>query len=113
ALSPDGGQLVFVGKGTQDSQLWLRPIDQISARPLADTEGASFPFWAPDGHAIGFFAGGKLKRLDLSGGRPIDLASASSARGGTWSADNVILFSPTTQSGIFRIAASGGTPVQV
>ena len=75
ALSPDGRQLVFVANGEKGSQLWLRPLDQTTAQPLANTEGASFPFWAPDGRAVGFFADGKLKRINLTGGR------GASARG--------------------------------
>lgn len=68
ALSPDGRQLVFVANGEKGSQLWLRPLDEVRAQPLAGTDGASFPFWAPDGRAVGFFAGGKLKWIDLAGG---------------------------------------------
>ena len=55
ALSPDGRQLVFVANGENGQQLWLRPLDQTTAQPLAGTEGASYPFWAPDGRAVGVF----------------------------------------------------------
>jgi hypothetical protein len=68
-FSPDGRQIVFVAVGERGSQLWLRPLGQTNARPLAGTEGASAPFWAPDGHDLGFFADAKLKRIDLTGGR--------------------------------------------
>ena len=54
--TPDGRQLVFVANGEKASQLWVRPLDQVEGQPFAGTEGASFPFWAPDSRAIGFFA---------------------------------------------------------
>ena len=105
ALSPDGRQLVFVANGEKGPQLWVRPLDQTTAQPLANTEGASFPFWAPDGRAVGFFADGKLKRINLTGGAVQVLADAPLPRGGTWNADGVIVFAPTSQR---RTHAGGG-----
>jgi Tol biopolymer transport system component len=84
ARSPDGRQLAYIANGEKGSQLWLRPLDQVTAQPLAGTQGARHPFWAPDGRAIGFFAEGKLKRIDLAGGAPQVLADALQGRGGTW-----------------------------
>jgi Tol biopolymer transport system component len=113
ALSPDGRQLAFVANGEKGSQLWLRPLDQVRAQPLAGTEGASYPFWAPDNRAMGFFADGKLKRIDLTGGVVQVLADAPSARGGTWNPDGVIVFAPTTTDPLLRMAATGGTVAPV
>jgi serine/threonine protein kinase len=110
ALSPDGRQLVFAATSSGVEKLWLRPLDQADAQPLAGTEGASFPFWRPDSRAVGFFADGKLKRLDLGGGGLLVLADAPFPLGGTWNRDNVIVFSPDNAS-IMRVAANGGTPV--
>jgi hypothetical protein len=76
ALSPDGRQLVFAATEETGARLWRRSLDQATAQPLTGTDGARAPFWAPDGRAIGFFAGGKLKRLDLDGGLPQVLAAA-------------------------------------
>jgi Tol biopolymer transport system component len=92
ALSPDGRQLAFLANGEAGPQLWLRPLDQVSARPLAGTAGATLPFWAPDSRSIGFFADAKLKRFDVTGGAPQVLADAPQSRGGTWSPDGVIVF---------------------
>jgi eukaryotic-like serine/threonine-protein kinase len=111
ALSQDGRQLAFVASDQGAQRLWVRTLDQVTTRPLQGTEGASYPFWAPDGIALGFFADGKLKRIDVAGGAPQVLANAPSGRGGTWSADDVIVFAPTAQGGgLMRIAATGGTP---
>jgi hypothetical protein len=84
-------------------------LASITAQPLAGTEGAAYPFWSPDNRSIGFFADGTLKRLDI-GGVPQTLATAV-PRGGTWNADGVILFPPTTGGPLFRVAASGGEAV--
>jgi serine/threonine protein kinase/Tol biopolymer transport system component len=112
ALSPNGRQLVFVASGEGTQRLWLRPLNVVTAQPVAGTEGASYPFWSPDNRSVGFFADGRLKRIDIGGGSPQVLADAV-ARGGTWSPDGVILFSRSTQGPLFRVKASGGdaTPV--
>jgi Tol biopolymer transport system component len=110
ALSPDGRQLAFVANSEKTTQLWLRPFDQPMAQPLAGTAGAAFPFWAPDGRAIGFFAGGKLKRVNLGGGAPQVLADAATARGGTWNRDGLIVFGQGSPGALMRVEASGGTP---
>ncbi len=108
AVSPDGRQIVFVASGDGASRLWLRPLATTTAQPLAGTEGATYPFWSPDGRSIGFFAGGSLKRLDLGGGAPQTLAPAANPSGGTWSADGVIVFGPTAVGPLRRVLATGG-----
>jgi eukaryotic-like serine/threonine-protein kinase len=113
ALSLDGRQLAFVATAESKSRLWVRPFDDVTPHALAGTEGASFPFWKPDGKAIGFFADGKLKRIDLGAGTPQVLADAPAARGGTWSQDGVIVFAPSAFGPLMRVAATGGTAVAV
>jgi Tol biopolymer transport system component len=95
------------------SRLWLRPLDGTEAQPLSETGGGTFPFWSPDGKSLGFFAAGKLKKIEVSGGPPIDLSDAPVGWGGSWAADGTILLSPTSTSPIFRVPASGGQPVRV
>jgi serine/threonine protein kinase/Tol biopolymer transport system component len=111
ALSPDGRRLVFGAKGADGkSQLWLRPLDFVNAQPLAGTADAIHPFWSPDSRYIGFFADGKLKKLDAAGGAPVTLCESASGRGGTWNQAGVILFSPSGGSGeLRRVSAAGGT----
>jgi serine/threonine protein kinase len=111
-LSPDGRYLAFVASNDGPQRLWLRPLDKTDARPLAGTEGANYPFWSPDSRSIGFFASGKLRRIDVDGSQPQDIAQAF-ASGATWNADGTILFVPSAGSPLSRVSASGGTPVAV
>ena len=112
AISPDGKQIVVVvrdAKGTV--MLWLRPVDSDRIHPLAGTEGAAHPFWSADSHTIGFFASRKLKRIDDNGGDLRALCDVGLApRGGTWSRDGVILFTPDVSDPVSRVSANGGTP---
>src|SRR5262249_43429972 len=89
---------------------WIRPLDRTSTKSLAGTDGATFPFWAPGGGSLGFFADGKLKRVDLGSEEVKALADAPNGRGGTWNADDVLLFPPATAGPVMRIEATGGTP---
>ena len=77
---------------------------------MAGTEGADNPFWSPDSRSIGFFAAGKLKRIDISGGSPQTLANAPVPRGGTWNSEGTILFGSSVSTPLLRISASGGEP---
>jgi Tol biopolymer transport system component len=113
-LSPDGKRLAFAAAATDGKVLlWVRPLDSAAAQPLAGTEGAEFPFWSPNSRSIGFFTAGKLKKIEAAGGTVSVLADGSTARGGAWNQDDVILFAPGLTSGLVRVAASGGaaTPV--
>jgi eukaryotic-like serine/threonine-protein kinase len=114
ALSPDGLRLVFVAASANGGRiLYLRALNKNSSQPLAGTGDASYPFWSPDGQFIGFFAGGKLKKIASGGGPPQVICDAQSGRGGTWNQEGVIVFTPTIQSALFRVSVSGGTPIQV
>src|SRR5262249_10145416 len=104
--------IVFVASADGQPRLWLRPLDSVTAQPLAGTENASLPFWSPDSRSIGFFDGTTLKRIDLAGGSPQTLTTAALS-GGTWNKDGVILFAQGAASEIFRVPASGGKAVAV
>jgi len=114
AISPDGRRLVFSASNEGKSQLWVRPLDSVAAKPLAGTDGASYPFWSPDSASVGFFAGSKLKRIDILGGVPQVIADASvDGRGGTWNREGTILFNSVGGGPLFRVSATGGEPVAV
>jgi Tol biopolymer transport system component len=114
AISPDGRQIVFVAATSNNpSRLWLRSLDSLTARPLDGTDGAAAPFWSPDSRSIGFFAQGKLKRLDLDGGSPQSLADAPYSLGGSWSQNGTIAYVPNLASPAYGVPAAGGTPVAI
>jgi serine/threonine protein kinase len=112
AVSPDGRWLAFVAVTGGKTQLWVRALEASTAHALSGTEGASFPFWSPDSRFIAFAAGGKLKKIAVTGGAAQTLCDSGVAYGGTWNRDGVIVFS-MLGFGIYRVPAAGGAPVQL
>ena len=113
-LSPDGSAIAFSATGADGkAALWVRPMNLLEARMLPSTEGAIFPFWSPDGRSLGFFAGSKLKTIDLNGGSAQVICDASLGRGGAWGPGGVILFSPSPSDPLMRVSINGGTPVPI
>jgi len=114
-ISRDGKAVAFVAIDKSGAQkIWVRTLSENQAKALSGTDNAIYHFWSPDGSAIGFFAEGKLRRISANGGPVISICDATRARGGSWGADDNILFTPDIQSPIFRVkAASDATPQQV
>ena len=110
ALSPDGRYLAFVATGSPSDteRLYLRAMNETEARPLTGTEGARLPFWSPDSKSLGFFASEQVFRIDIMGGPAQALAPAANPQGGAWSADDTIVFAPTTVTPLVRVPAAGG-----
>ena len=117
AVAPNGHTVAVVGyrESARKNVIWLYEVGAPDARSVAGTEGASFPFWSPDGRFLAFFADGKLKKVEAAGGPVLILCDAPSGRGGTWNNDGVIVFTPSGEllSGMYRIAAKGGTKTQI
>jgi Tol biopolymer transport system component len=113
-LSPDGKRIVFGTRSADGAPLWVRSLDALTAQPLAGTDRARFPFWSPDSRFVAFFADGKLKKIEASGGPVLTVADAPNGRGGSWNRDGVIIFSPTTtDSPLLRVSSAGGTASRV
>jgi len=114
ALSPDGLTLAFTATGAEGKRrLWVRPLDSLQAQALAGTEGATYPFWSPDGKFLGFFADGKLKKVPAAGGTVQTLCDAPDGRGASWGAGGTIAFAPGPYTGLSLVSSSGGTATQV
>jgi eukaryotic-like serine/threonine-protein kinase len=115
AISPDGTHIVArVGADGDVDRLWVRPLARLEGVTLARTDGAWYPFWSPDGKTVGFFADGKLKKIDISGTAPQTLADSQfNQGGGTWNRDGVILFAPRQDGPLYRVAEDGGPVVPV
>ncbi len=110
-LSPDGKTLAFNATDSSGkTRVWVRPLSGLTAQPLSGTEGATRPFWSPDSRFLGFFAEGKLKKVEVSGGPPQKICDAAGSDG-SWSPEGVILFDGRPTDPIFRVSAAGGTPV--
>jgi Tol biopolymer transport system component len=124
ALSLDGTRLVFAASSVEDPAkflLWIRPLNSTSPRALPGTEGALYPIWSPDGSAVAFMADKRLKKINLSSGAVQTLCDFSTQRaesdwigkGGTWNREGVIAFAPDPRGGLYKVSASGGTPVRL
>jgi Tol biopolymer transport system component len=113
AISPDGTRIAFVASREGRTSLWVRALANLEATELPGTEGGYFPFWSPDGRALGFFANSKLFRIDANGGSVVAICNVIEDRGGTWGSSNVILLEPEGQGPIVRVSAEGGTPLAI
>jgi eukaryotic-like serine/threonine-protein kinase len=111
ALSPNGRQVAFVASSVNGkNKLWLRALTASSTQELNGTDGALFPFWSPDSRALGYFAEGKLKTIDISTGFVQIVCESAAAVGATWNSEGTILFVPANGGPMYRVRASGGTP---
>jgi Tol biopolymer transport system component len=114
AISPDGRRVALRGLCEGKVLLWVRDLESVAARSLAGTEEASSPFWSPDSRFIGFFAGGKLKKIEATGGPAQTLCDVPGAGwGGSWNAEDVIIFTSREGEALHRVSAAGGTPEPV
>ena len=113
-VSPDGTMLAYSARDESGAvQLWVRALDESEARPMSGTENAQYPFWSPDSKKIGYFSNGKLRMVEAVGGPPLALCDAGEGKGGAWSPNGVILFTPSYNTPLHRVPENGGesTPV--
>jgi Tol biopolymer transport system component len=111
ALSPDGKMVAMVAYWDQGNtyMVWKYRLGEALPAIVEGTDGASYPFWSPDGQSIAFFAQGKLKRTDILSKSVQVICDAPNGRGGAWNKDGVIVFTPDVFTGLYRVPAAGGT----
>ena len=110
ALSPDGTRLAYTARQGGLQQVYLRSLSGLEAKPVTGSEGGAEPFFSPDSQWLGFFAGGKLKKVSVGGGEALSITDASDPRGGTWGSDGKIMFVGRRSDTILQVSAAGGTP---
>ena len=114
AISPDGMTIAYsAGKSPSTSQLYLRRLDSATSRAVDPSVAAIYPFFSHDGRSIAFFSAGKLWRAPVDGGGATPIASAPRPFGGSWGADNRIVYLPTFGDGLWRVSADGGKAEQL
>ena len=111
-FSPAGDRLLVAGGNGDSSRVYVRSLDQTESKPLSGTEGADRPFVSPDGKWVAFTAGGKLKKVSVEGGPPLELTSADWG-GGCWLPDGAIVFTQSYNSGLWKLPAGGGPPTKL
>jgi Tol biopolymer transport system component len=107
SLAPDGRQLLYPAAKDGVATLWLHDLSTGAHRELPGTAGAAMPFWSADQTRVGFFAGGKVRVLDLATGATGDLADAPAGRGAAWNAAGDLIFAPAANAGLMRRDVSG------
>ena len=110
AISPDGNLLAYVASQDRVQQLYLRAMDSLEARAIPNTEGATNPFFSPDGQWVGFFAGGNMKKVSVSGGAAVTLAGAPTPRGASWGSGGSLAFVPFASGRMQQAPEERGAP---
>jgi eukaryotic-like serine/threonine-protein kinase len=109
AISPDGKTIAFMATdSTSKSMIFLRPLESVEIKPLQGTENASYPFWSFDSKSLGFFANGKLNTINLSTGTIKVLCDVEEGFCANWGENNVILYTSSFFSPLYKINADGG-----
>jgi len=112
-LARDGRTLVFVADGPEGAQLFRRSLDRVGSEPIEGSTGAQHPFLSPDARYVGFFVGGRIRKLPIGGGVPVDLVNVGAVRGATWADDGWIVYTPTYTSGLVKMRESGGAAIPI
>jgi len=113
-FSPDGSRMVFITGGETRRQLNVRSLDQLDSARLAEGSGSEnspyHPFFSPDNAWVGFATAAELRKVPVSGGTSLTICKVNRSRGATWLPDNTVVFTPSPDSGLFKVSAAGGEP---
>ena len=116
-LSPDGRWLAYMSPDPKGAiVVHVRALDSGATQVLAGTADAGYLFWSPDSEQIGYSAGDKVLRVSTAGGPPKPVCDFEYFAGATWLPSGEILIarnSGTGIAGMFRVAATGGVPVEL
>jgi eukaryotic-like serine/threonine-protein kinase len=113
-INAQGTAIAFSARTQKErDSVWVQFLNETTTKKLDGTDGAAFPFWSADGKWIGFFADGQMKKVPATGGPVTVLAPTANPRGGAWNQDNVIIYEPEYRDTLWKISASGGTPVRL
>ncbi|MGD8331350.1 MAG: protein kinase [Acidobacteriota bacterium] len=111
AIAPDGSAVAYVARTDDGDQgLFIRRLDSFDTIAVPDSHAADIPFFSPDSRNVGFFSGGYIKRVSVTGGPPSNVAAASSPFGASWGRDGTIVYAPNLNGGLWRVSADGGEP---
>jgi len=114
AISPDGNYISFVGADSAGNEkLWVRPVNSLTARPLANASDEAYPFWSPDSKTIAYFDRSQLMKVSLDAGTSLPICEVNSGRGGSWSPNGTIVIAPKAAGGLYKVSASGGKPEEI
>jgi serine/threonine-protein kinase len=108
AISPDGSTVAYLATSGATSALMVRNLSQPDSRLLPGTEGATVPFFSPDGSRIGFVSAGRLRVMPIEGALPREVCDAPNARGACWIDDDTVLMARFGPSVIDRVTVSTG-----
>ncbi len=115
AISPNGTHVAYLASRTNGLgwQLYLRAMDRVEAAPLGSDDDGGLPSFSPDGQWVAYFAGGKLKKVNIQEGTPMPLADVTTALGASWGPDGTIYYCPSPDLGLWRIPGGRGQPEKV
>ncbi|HKJ82006.1 MAG TPA: protein kinase [Ignavibacteriaceae bacterium] len=114
AISPDSKFVAFIADDSAGiSKLWIRPINSNTPRVLTDALNSAYPFWSPDSRFIAYFTRDELVKISLESGTILPICKAPSGRGGSWSKNGTIVFTPNSNDGIYKVPASGGKAEEI
>jgi serine/threonine-protein kinase len=113
AVSPAGDLIAFTAVTSSGPRMYIRHLNELVAREVeANASGRNLTF-SPDSRWLAFTEGNVLRKVAVDGGQPVAIGSTGGSvpYGLVWSPSDTIYIG--SYSGIWAVAASGGTPVAV